>query len=133
MEWLQPPGWPRPKGYSNGVLVHGCRMVVLAGQVGWDETEKIVPGGLVPQFERALRNVLAVVSAAGGKPEHVVQLRLYLTDKQAYLSQQREIGAAYRALMGRHFPCMTAVVVAGLVEEGAMIEIEGLAVLPERA
>ncbi len=132
MEWIQPEGWPRPKGYSNGVLVQGCRMVVLAGQVGWDEKEQIVPGGFVPQFERALRNVVAVVRAAGGGPEHVVHLRLYITDRQAYGSQLEKVGEVYRKVMGRHFPCMTAVVVAGLVEDGAMVEIEGLAVLPPK-
>lgn len=131
MQWLQPAGWPRPKGYSNGVVPGPGRLVVLAGQVGWDEQERIVPGGLVPQFEQALENVLAVLACAGGKPEHLVQLRLYLTDKQAYLSQQRELGEVYRRLMGKHFPCMTGLVIAGLVEEGAMVELEGLAVIPE--
>jgi enamine deaminase RidA (YjgF/YER057c/UK114 family) len=132
VEWIQPEGWPRPKGYSNAVVVHGCRMVVLAGQVGWDEREQIVPGGLVPQFERALANVVTLVRAAGGGPEHLVHLRLYLTDKQAYNSQLKEIGEVYRRVVGKYFPCMTAVVVAGLVEDGAMVEVEGLAVLPER-
>ena len=131
MERIQPPGWPRPKGYSNGVVVKGGRFVVLAGQVGWDEQEKIVPGGLVPQFEQALKNVLTLVKQAGGRPEHLVQLRIYLTDKQAYLSSQRELGEVYRKLMGKHFACMSGLVIAGLVEEGAMVELEGLAVIPE--
>lgn len=130
LEWLQPPGWPRPKGYSNGVVVSGGRLVVLAGQVGWDEQEHLAPGGLVPQFEQALRNVLALVRQAGGGPEHLVQLRIYLTDKQAYLSQQRELGEAYRRVLGKHFPCMSGLVIAGLVEEGALVELEGLAVVP---
>jgi len=81
MEWIQPKGWPRPKGYSNGVLPGPGRMLVLAGQVGWDEKEKLVEGGLVPQFEQALKNVLTLVETAGGKPEHLVQLCIYLTDK----------------------------------------------------
>ncbi len=131
LEWLQPPGWPRPKGYSNGVVVKGGRLVVLAGQVGWDEQERIVPGGLVPQFERALQNVLTLVKQAGGGPEHLIQLRIYLTDKQAYLSQQRALGEVYRKLMGKHFACMSGLVIAGLVEEGAVVELEGVAVVPE--
>lgn len=131
MDWIQPVGWPRPKGYSNGVLLPQGRLLVLAGQVGWDERETIVPGGLVPQFEQALKNVLAVVAAAGGRPEHLVQLRIYLTDKGAYLDGLADIGKVYRRLVGRHFPPMTGLVVAGLVEDGAMVELEGLAMLPE--
>ncbi len=84
----------------------------------------------MPQFEQALRNVLALVRQAGGGPEHLVQLRIYLTDKQAYLSAQRELGEAYRRVMGKHFPCMSGLVIAGLVEEGAVVELEGLAVVP---
>jgi enamine deaminase RidA (YjgF/YER057c/UK114 family) len=128
--WVQPLGWPRPKGYSNGVVVDGGRMVVLAGQVGWDEREQIVPGGFLPQFEQALVNVVTLLRAAGGGPEHLVHLRLYLTDKAAYTSRLREVGEVYRRVVGKHFPCMTAVVVAGLIEDGAMVEIEGLAALP---
>jgi enamine deaminase RidA (YjgF/YER057c/UK114 family) len=131
MEFVQPVGWPRPKGYSNGVVLPKGRLLVLAGQVGWDERETIVPGGLVPQFEQALKNVLAVVAAAGGKPEHLVQLRIYLTDRRAYLDGLADIGRVYRRLVGRHFPPMTGLVVAGLVEEGAMVELEGLALLPD--
>jgi enamine deaminase RidA (YjgF/YER057c/UK114 family) len=131
MDWIQPKGWPRPSGYSNAVLPGGGRLLVLAGQVGWDEKERIVAGGFVAQFEQALRNVITLIEAAGGACEHLVHLRLFLTDKKAYLSSRKEIGQIWRTLMGRHYPCMTAVVVAGLVEEGAMIEIEGLAVLPE--
>jgi len=131
LEWLQPPEWPRPKGYSNGVVVKSGRLVVLGGQVGWDEKERLVPGGLVPQFEQALKNVLRLVSLAGGKPEHLIQLRLYLTDKQAYLASQRELGEVYRRHLGNHFACMSGLVIAGLVEEGAVVELEGVAVLPE--
>ena len=131
VDWIQPAGGPRPKGYRNGAVVASGRLMVLAGQVGWDEREQIVPGGLVPQFERALLNVLAVLATAGGRPEHLVHLRLYLTDKPAYHAHQRELGEVWRHHMGRHYPCMTAVVVAGLVEEGALCELEGVAVLPE--
>ena len=121
MEWIQPKGWPRPKGYSNGVLPGAGRMLVLAGQVGWDEKEKLAPGGLVPQFEQALKNVLTLVEAAGGKPEHPVQLRIYLTDRQAYLSQGEALGKVWRERMGRHYPCMSGLIIADLVEEGAMV------------
>ncbi len=130
MKWILPAGWPRPKGYSNGVLPGDGQLLVLAGQVGWDAQEQIVSGGLVPQFEQALKNVLTVIETAGGKPEHLVQLRIYLTDKQAYLSSSVELGQVWRRLMGKHYPCMTGLVIAGLVEEGAMVELEGLAVLP---
>ncbi len=131
MQWIEPQGWPRPRGYSNAVLPGPGRLLVLAGQVGWDERERIVRGGLVPQFARALRNVLTLVAAAGGRPEHVVSMRLYLVDREAYLSQQEELGRVYREHMGRHYPCMSALVVAGLVEDGALVEIEAMAVLPE--
>lgn len=130
MEWIQPPGWARPKGYSNAVVLGAGRPLVLAGQVGWDEKEKLAPGGLVPQFEQALKNVLTLVRQAGGEPHHLVQLRIYLVDKQAYLTQQKELGKVYGKLMGKHFPCMTGLVVAGLVEDGALVELEGLAHLP---
>lgn len=133
MEWIQPPHWPRPKGYSQGVVLGRGRLLVLAGQVGWDERERMVPGGLVPQFEQALKNVLTLIHQAGGEARHLVQLRLYLVDRQAYLTQQQALGQAYRGLMGKHFPCMTALVVAGLVEAEALVELEGLALLPDAA
>lgn len=127
--WIQPEGWPRPRGYSNGVLVTGGRLLVLAGQVGWDETETLVAGGFVPQFGQALRNILTLVRRAGGEPEDIVHLRIYIADKAAYLGGQKALGDVWRSLMGRHYPCMTAVVVAGLVEEGALLELEATAVL----
>lgn len=131
MEWIQPPEWPRPKGYRNGVVLGPGRLLILAGQVGWNEQEKIAPGGLVPQFEQALKNVLRLIEAAGGRPEHLVQLRIYLVDKAAYLTQQRELGEVWRRLVGRHYPCMSGLVIAGLVEEGALVELEGVALLPD--
>jgi len=124
------PGWPRPRGYSNAIVAAPGRLVFLAGQVGWDEREQIVPGGLVAQFDRALANVLTALAAAGGRPEHLVQLRIYLTDRDAYEHDQAALGQVYRARMGRHFPCMTGLVIAGLVEDGALCELEGLAVIP---
>ena len=130
-ERLQPPGWPRPRGYSNGVRVPaGHDLVFAAGMVGWDADERIVPGGFVPQFEQALRNVLAVVAEAGGGAEHVVRCTVFVTDKGAYLAAQREIGAAWREVMGRNYPAMALVEIAGLVEDGALVEIEATAAVP---
>lgn len=128
---LQPEGWPRPKGYCNGLRVPaGHDLVFTAGMVGWDEHEKIVPGGFVAQFEQALRNVVAVVEAAGGRPEHVIRLTVYVTDREAYLGSLRELRDPWQRVMGRHYPAMALVQVAGLVEDGALLEIEGTAALP---
>lgn len=129
-EILQPPGWERPSGYSNGVLATG-RQVIVAGQIGWDPcTGRFASDGLAGQAGQALRNVVAVLACAGAGPEHVVRLTWYLTSRAEYLAELTEIGAAYRDVMGRHFPAMTAVEVAGLVEERAKVEIEATAVLP---
>jgi len=128
MEIIQPPGWAKPRGYSNGVVAAG-RVLAIAGQVGWDKDSRMVSDDLVAQFARALENVVEIVRAAGGTPESLVRLTLYLTDKQEYLASQKAIGAEYRRVVGRHFPAMTAVEVKGLVEPGAKVEIDGLAVL----
>jgi len=129
-EILQPPGWERPSGYSNGVLATG-RQVFIAGQIGWDpRTGRFASDGLAGQAGQALRNVVAVLACAGAGPEHVVRLTWYLTSRAEYLAELTEIGAAYRDVMGRHFPAMTAVEVAALVEERAKVEIEATAVLP---
>jgi len=129
---IQPEEWAPPKGYSNGMLVSaGARMLYVAGQVAWDAQEQIVGAGdFAAQFRQALANVVTVVRAAGGKPEHLVRLTIYVTDKEAYLGSLKQIGPSYRELMGKHFPVMACVQVAGLVEEGAMVEIEGTAALP---
>ena len=127
-ERLQPEGWPRPKGYSNGYRIPaGHDLVVTAGMVGWDAREQIVPGGLVPQFEQALRNVLAVVRLAGGGPEHVVRLTAYVADRDEYLASLAGLGEAWKRVMGRSYPAMALVQVAGFVEDGALVEIEGTA------
>ncbi|HKZ81420.1 MAG TPA: RidA family protein [Pyrinomonadaceae bacterium] len=119
-----------PRGYSNGVLTEsGGRLLFVAGQVGWDERQKIVSSDLVEQFDQALRNVLAVVGEAGGKPEQVARLVIYVIDKNEYLSRKREIGERYRAQMGKHYPAMVLVEVQSLLEEEAKVEIEGTAVL----
>lgn len=131
---LEPRGWPRPRGYANGVLVPpGCALVFVAGMVGWDERERVVPGGFVPQFEQALRNVLAVVAEAGGGPEHVVRMTVYVVDRAEYLASLEPLGAAWRRTMGRNFPAMALVQVAGLVEDGARVEVEATAAVPADA
>jgi len=129
MRSLQPPGWPRPKGYANGIEASG-RLVFVAGQIGWDETSAFPAADLAGQVRQALSNVLAVLAEAGAGPEHVVRLTWYVVDREEYLASQKEIGAAYREVMGRHFPAMAVVVVAGLVEADARVEIEATAVVP---
>ena len=119
------------KGYSNGILAPaGGRVLFVAGQIGWDKGGKIVGAAFSAQFRKALENVLAVVKAAGGKPEHLGRLTIYVTDKREYLAAAKEIGAAYREFMGRHYPAMSLVEVKDLLESGAKVEIEGTAVLP---
>jgi enamine deaminase RidA (YjgF/YER057c/UK114 family) len=129
MEILQPPGWPRPRGYANGIAAEG-KMVFVAGQIGWDEEQRF-EAGLAAQVRRTLANVLAVLAEAGGGPEHVARMTWYVTDREAYLRELEPIGAAYRELMGRHYPAMAVVVVAGLVESEALVEIEATAVVPQ--
>ena len=130
---VSPRGWPRPRGYANGMLVPaGRELLFVAGMVGWDTQEKVVPGGLAAQFEQALRNVVAVVSEAGGRPEDVVRMLVFVTDKAAYLAQRAEIGEGWKRVMGRHFPAMALVEVAGLVEDGAIVEIEAVAAIAPR-
>ena len=125
---ILPAGWPRPRGYSNGMTATG-RVLAVAGQVAWDENESIVSPDFVRQFERALANVLSVVRAAGGTAESIISLTIYVTDRREYLSAGKEVGAVYREVMGRHYPAMALVEVAGLIEDGARIEIQGLAIL----
>jgi enamine deaminase RidA (YjgF/YER057c/UK114 family) len=129
IEILQPHGWLRPRGYSNGVAAEG-KLVFVAGQVGWNEQQQFVAMDLAGQVRQALANIVAVLATAGGKPEHIVRLTWYVLDKREYLAQERAIGAAYREIIGRHFPAMTLVQVSGLVEEGALVEIEATAVIP---
>jgi enamine deaminase RidA (YjgF/YER057c/UK114 family) len=127
---LQPPGWPRPRGYANGIEASG-RLVFTAGQIGWDETGSLAAPDLAGQVRQTLANVVAVLAEAGAGPEHVVRLTWYVTSREEYLGGLQEIGAAYRDVMGRHFPAMAVVVVAGLVEAEAKVEIEATAVVPE--
>jgi enamine deaminase RidA (YjgF/YER057c/UK114 family) len=129
MRILQPPGWPRPKGYANGIEAEG-RLVLVAGQIGWDESQTIVSDDLVDQFRQTLVNTLAVLGEAGAGPEHVARMTWYITDKQEYGARAREFGEVWRALMGRHYPAMAVVEVKGLIEDRAKIEIETTAVVP---
>ncbi len=125
---LQPDGWPRPRGYANGISATG-RMIFVAGQIGWDAQQRVVPGGLVPQAEQALRNILAVLAVDGAGAEHVVRLTWYVTDRAAYLAASAALGEAYRSVMGKHFPAMSAVEVTALMEAEAVVEIEATAVV----
>jgi len=128
-EILQPAGWPRPKGYSNGIVAQG-RQVFIAGQVGWDAEGRFAGGGLAGQVKQALLNIMAVLEEAGGRPEHIVRLTWFVTSRDEYLAQMQEIGAAYRAVMGKHFPSMSVVQVVALMEAAAKVEIEATAVVP---
>ena len=123
---IQPDGWPRPRGYSNGVVSEGP-LLHVAGMVGWEPDGTFASEGLVDQLGRALDNVLAVVRAAGGGPEDIVRMTVYVTDMETYRSSQREIGATWRQRMGRSFPAMALVGVACLVEPSAKVEIEAVA------
>ena len=127
---VNPAALARPIGYSHGMAAGAGTHLFVAGQVGWDASARIVAGGFVPQFEQALANVMAVVAEAGGEARHITRLRIYVTDLEAYRRALAEVGAAYRRRMGRHFPAMALVQVAGLLEEGAQVEIEADAVLP---
>lgn len=128
LEVVQPAGWPQPKGYANGIVATG-RFVFVGGQIGWDEAGRF-PKGFLAQVEQALRNVRAVVEAAGGGPEHIARLTWYVTDIEAYRGAVRDLGPVYREVMGRHFPAMALVQVVNLVEREALVEIEAIAAVP---
>lgn len=131
LEFLQPAGWAPPRGYANGVAAQG-RVVFVAGQIGWDPaTGKVVGPDFVAQAAKALENVVAVLREGGAEPRHVARMTWFVTDREAYLAGARELGAGYREVFGRHFPAMSVVVVAGLLEEGAIVEIEATAVVPD--
>ena len=132
MQLLQPPGWARPKGYSNGIAARGM-LIFVAGQVGWNAQEQFESDDLVDQIRQALQNVVAVLRAGGAGPEHIVRMTWYLLDKEGYLGRQAEIGAVYREVIGKHFPVMSAFQIAGLIENRALVEIECTAVLPDPA
>ena len=131
MKVLQPPGWARPKGFSNGIAVKGGTTVYVAGQVAFDAKNVILEETFAGQFRQTLLNTLAVLAEAGARPEHIVRMTWYVTDKREYLAAIREVGAAWRELMGRHYPAMAVVQVGALVEDAAKVEIETTAVVPE--
>jgi len=128
--FINPQSLGAPRGYSNGVLTEaGGKLLFIAGQIAWDESQTIVSSDFVEQFERALTNVIAVVTAAGDRPEQIARLVIYVTDKKEYCAHTRAVGERYRALMGRHFPAMVLVEVKSLLDDDAKIEIEAIAVL----
>ena len=129
MQMLQPPGWAPAKGYANGVAASG-RMVFVAGQVGWNAQQRFEADDFVGQARQALTNIVAVLAEAGARPEHIARMTWYVTDKREYLASLKALGAVYREVIGAHYPAMSAVAVAGLVEEGARLEIEATAVIP---
>lgn len=131
METIQPEGWAVPKGYANGILTDDG-LLFVGGQIGWNAEQVFESRDFVGQMEQALRNILAVVEAAGGRAEDITRLTWYVIDKKEYMARQREVGAAYRRVLGKHFPAMTMVVVSALVEDEALVEIEATAKLPAR-
>ena len=130
MKILQPAGWARPKGYSNGVEAKG-RMIFVSGMVGWNAQNKFTADGLAGQVRQALQNIVAVLAEAQALPQHIVRMTWYVMDKKEYLAAAQEIGVSYREIIGRHYPAMTVVQVSGLLEDQARCEIEATAVVPE--
>ena len=126
---LQPEGWKQPSGYANGIAAEGV-MIFLAGQVGWNADEAFESDEFTAQVEQALRNIVTILAEAGARPEHLVRLTWFVTDKREYLEEIKAVGAAYRRVIGRHFPAMSLVEVSGLIEAGARVEIEATAVIP---
>ena len=129
MQMLNPAEWAAPKGYANGVVVQG-RMIFVAGQIGWDAESRFESDDLVEQTKQALRNIVRVLAEAGARPEHLVRLTWYVVDKKDYLARNNDLGKAYRDIIGKHYPAMTLVQVAALLEDRAKIEIEATAVIP---
>ena len=130
MDILQPPGWVRPRGYSNGIAASG-RTVCVSGMIGWDAQGQFHTDDFAGQTRQALQNFVEVLAEAGAKPEHIVRMTWYVTDKKEYVAAYKEIGVAYRELIGKHYPTMTAVQVMALIEDRAKVEIEVTAIVPE--
>ena len=130
MKVLQPPGWAPPVGYANGIAARGT-VVLVAGQVGWDAAQKFHSADIVPQFEQALRNVLAVLAEAGGRAEHICRITAYCCDKPAYLAARPQLGRIWQSLMGKHYPAMSMIFVSDLLDAPGKIELEATAVIPE--
>ena len=127
---LQPAGWASPRGYSNGIAARG-RTVVIGGQVGWDGECRFHTSDFAGQARQALQNIVDILAEAGGKPEHIIRMTWYVTDKREYVASYSQLGQVYREVIGRNFPAMTAVQVAGLIEDAARVEIEATAVIPD--
>ena len=132
MDVLLPPDWAPPIGYANGIAAAPGRIVFIAGQVGWDAQQRFHSEEIVPQFEQALANVLAVLAQAGGRPEHICRITAFCCDKPAYLAARPELGKIWRRLMGKHFPAMSMIFVSDLLDNPGKIELEATAVLPKR-
>ena len=130
MQVLLPEGWTPPIGYANGIAVDAGRIVFVAGQVGWDAQQVFDSEEIVPQFEQALKNVLAVLAQAGGRPEHICRMTAYCCDKPAYLAARKQLGGIWRQLMGEHYPAMSMIFVSDLLDNPGKIELEATAVLP---
>ena len=130
MKILQPPSWARPRGFSNGLAAKG-QMIFVSGMVGWDADGKFVSNEFVGQARQALKNIVEVLAEAKAKPEHITRMTWYVIDKKEYLAASKELGAAYREIIGGYYPAMTAVEVAGLIEDQAKVEIEVTAVVPD--
>src|SRR3989304_7528214 len=130
-EIMLPDGWPTPKGYSNGILAENGKILFMAGQVGWDENETFHSTELVPQFEQALKNIVTIVKKAGGQPEDICKMTCFCKDKKQYLESRKELGAIWKNIMGKHYPCMSMIFVVDLLDHPALIEIEATAVISE--
>jgi enamine deaminase RidA (YjgF/YER057c/UK114 family) len=131
MQTLLPEGWAPPLGYANGIAADAGRIVFIAGQIGWDADQKFHSTDIAPQFEQALKNVLAVLAEAGGEAGHICRITAYCCDKPAYLAARRELGAIWRRLMGTHYPAMSMIFVSDLLDSPAVVELEATAVLPQ--
>lgn len=130
MSVLFPQGWAPPVGYANGIVVPAGRLVFISGQVGWDEQQRFHSEELRPQFEQALKNVLAVLALAGGAPGHICRMTAYCIDRPAYLAERAQLGAIWKRMMGSHYPAMSMIFVADLLDHPAKIELEATAVIP---
>lgn len=130
MQVIQPPKWARPRGYSQGVIAAG-QMVFISGQIGWDEHCRFQTTDFIAQARQALQNILTILAEVGGRPEHIARLTWYVVNKHEYLACSKELGLVYRSLMGQHYPAMSVVQVAALIEDQARVEIEATAVIPQ--
>ena len=128
---ILPEGWEKPIGYANGILAQKGRVLALAGQVGWNAKQVFESEDLVPQFEQALRNIVEILAAAGGRPEHIIRITAFCIDRPRYLEVRRELGAIWRNLMGKHYPAMSMIFVSDLLDHPAKIELEATAVIPD--